>query len=260
MSDARPEIQSPLLNRILEGVREMVDPDYFFVDCGPIPWTPAPASLEDLRVSLITTGGFHLSGDPSFRTMEDPKGDTSFRVIPHGTERQQLALDAPYVEQKFAPVDPEVALPMNTLEKLHEENCVGPPARRHFTLVGGVVYPLPGLAESADEIKKILIEDEANAVVLLPTCSLCVQTVCVMARELEARGFPTITLSLLHELSEMVGAPRMLNVKFPFGAPCGDPGNEALHCAVLTEALEILVNAGEPGETRSSKYSWRRTP
>lgn len=80
------------------------------------------------------------------------------------------------------------------------------------------------------------------------------------ARELESRGFPTVTVSYLPELSDIVGAPRTLTVHFPFGAPCGNPGHAELHRAVLLEALSMLVEAKEPGDIRASRNAWRKIP
>jgi hypothetical protein len=104
----------------------------------------------------------------------------------------------------------------------------------------------------------MLQEDGVGAVVLLPTCSICVQTVCVVARELEQQGFPTVVVSLIPELSEIVGAPRTLTVTFPFGAPCGDPHHADLHRAILLEALELLSEARQAGEVRATRQTWRR--
>ena len=241
-------------------IREEWDPGFSFFTADTVPWAAPPASLADTRVALISTGGLHLEGDVPFRTMEERLGDTSFRVIPHGSGSEALALSAPYVDKKYVSHDLEVALPMKALERLHREKRVGPPAAHHFSFSGGIVRPLPGLAESAGRLEEILREDKAGAVVLLPTCSLCVQTVCVVARELEARGFPTVAVSLLPELSEIVGAPRTLTVHFPFGAPCGNPGNGELHRSVLYEALELIMDARAPGEIRASRHAWRQPP
>jgi D-proline reductase (dithiol) PrdB len=260
LSESRPRFRTPLLQRIFESIREGWDPEFTFLAADTIPWTSPSASLADTRVALISTGGLHVMGDEPFRTMEEPLGDTSFRVIPHGTESGGLDLKAPYVDKKYIANDLEVALPMKALERLHSEGLIGPPAACHYSFTGGIVRPLPGLAESADRLADILREDGAGACVLLPTCSLCVQTVSVVARELESRGFPTVTVSLIPELSEIVGAPRTLTVHFPFGAPCGNPGNGGLHRAVLLEALTLLVEAKSPGEMRASNNAWRGSP
>lgn len=86
------------------------------------------------------------------------------------------------------------------------------------------------------------------------------QTVCLLARELEARGLVTVTLSQEPELARIVGAPRVLELAFPFGAPFGDAGNASLHRAVLEEAWTWLTEATEPGAIRRSPLAWRRDP
>ena len=260
MSGSESRFRTPLLQRIYEELRRGWDPDFEFIRGETIPWASPPASLADTRIALISTGALHLKGDEPFRTMEDPMGDLSFRVIPHGTESGGLALDAPYVDEKYIQDDLEVLLPMKALERLYKEKLIGRPASNHFSFTGGIVHPLPGLADSAEKLAEMLREDGTGAALLLPTCSLCVQTVSVVARELESRGIPTVSISLIPELSEIIGAPRTLAVHFPFGAPCGDPGNGELHRAVLVEMLKLLEGAKAPGEIRESANTWRRSP
>lgn len=253
-----PDERTPRLRRILEAIRGEFDPAYEFVSPGPLPRVAPPLDLAGLRVALITTGGLHRRRDAPFLTETERLGDTSFRLLPHGTPPRELDLRASSVDQRYAARDPEVALPMRALERLHREGRVGRPAPRHASFCGGIVRPLPGLVESARSLAPLLREDGAEAAVLLPTCSLCVQSVCVLARELEAAGLRTVTLTMLPELTGLVGAPRSLAVRFPFGAPCGDPGNRDLHRAILLEALELLASGTEPGEIRSSRFAWRR--
>ncbi len=247
----------PLLQRIVDAIRADIDPDFDFVSLGPIPWCAAPSGVTRAPVAMITTAGLHLLDDPPFADRR--RGDTSFRIVPRGTEPEQLDLLAPYVDRHYIPGDPEVALPLGALEALHREGLAGPPAARHVSFSGGIVRPLPGLLDSAARIAEIFREDGVGAVVLLPSCSLCVQTVCILARELESRGMPTVSLTLIPELTRIVGAPRALSVRFPFGAPAGDPGNEAIHRAVLLEALRLLEEASETGTLRESALSWRRS-
>lgn len=255
MSD---DARRSMLQRILDSLRAEIDPDFEFVSPGPVPWCAAPSDITGSTVALITTAGLHCLGDAPFA--DSRLGDTTFRIIPRGTGPDQLDLLATYVDRRYIPGDPEVALPLQALEMLHRQGRTGSPASRHVSLSGGIVRPLPGLLDSAARIADIFREDRVGAVVLLPSCSLCVQTVCILARELESRDLPTVCLTLIPELTRIVGAPRALHVRFPFGAPVGDPGNTALHQAVLLEALHLLSEAREAGTIRESNLGWRRAP
>ncbi len=249
---------TPLLNRLLAHVREGLDPRFDFLAFDDVPWTTPRASVRELRVALIATADLHRRGDEPFVSLDTPWGDTSFRVIPHELAESELALDAPYVDEKYIPRDPEVALPRRALDELVAAREVGSAAPRHYSFAQGIVRAYPGLAESASRVAEALRADRVDAVVLLPTCSLCVQTVAVLARELESRGFATVALTTLPELTQRVGAPRALASKFPFGAPAGDPGHRALHVAMLREALGLLDSAREPRRIVETTQRWRR--
>lgn len=253
-------LEDSTLQRVRETIRASTDPEFDFTSPGPIPWRPVETPLAETTVALVTTSALHLKGDTPFRTLDDALGDTSYRIIPHDSSTGLLDLDAPYLDRRHIPLDPEVAFPRRALNELHRQGKVGPPAARHASFSPGIVRPYPGLTESVESLAAILREDGAGAVILLPTCPLCVQTVCVLAREIESRGVPTVCVTLIPELTRIVGAPRSIALRFPFGAPCGDPGHGALHRAVLLEALSMLVDATEPGTLRESRLGWRRSP
>lgn len=252
-------LETPLLARVVGLLRER-EPEFAFLRRERIPWTRPGAKLAELRIALVTTAGLHLAGDARFRALEEPLGDTSFRVVPHGAGPEDLDLDAPYLDRKYTIRDPQVALPTEALDALHRDGRVGAPSRRHYSFCAGIVRPYPGLARSVDSLAPSLVEDGVGAVVVIPTCSTCVQTAALLAGELEQLGWPTVALSLLPELSRIVGVPRTLALHFPFGAPCGDPFNRALQRAVLAEALDLLESAPAPGEVRESRHTWRAKP
>jgi D-proline reductase (dithiol) PrdB len=254
------ELRTPLLQRLVALLRESHDPHFAFVSPGAIPWTPWTAALSDARVALVSTSGLHARGDAPFRTLEERFGDPSARLVAAELPASELATEAAYVDQKYTVRDPEVALPRRALAALAARGVVGAAAPRHASFCGGIVHPLPALREPAAELAERFSADGVDAVLLLASCSLCVQTACVLARELEARGFSTVTISMLPELSELVGAPRTLTTRVPFGAPCGDPENRALHEAVVVEALALLGTATSPGTVVASRHAWRRDP
>lgn len=248
---------TPLLNRLWNHARSQFDPAYDFLAFTDVPWRPARAPLRELRVALLSTANLHRRDDEPFTTLENTLGDTSFRVIAHELPEAALALDAPYVDQKYIPRDPEVALPRRALDALVADGTIASAAPRHYSFSQGIVRPLPGLAESARAVAALLRQDEVDALVLLPTCSLCMQTAAVLARELESAGFTTVALTTLPELTRRVGVPRALASRFPFGAAVGDPGNRALHVGILREALALVERAREPRTLADSGLRWR---
>ncbi|MCW5964695.1 MAG: hypothetical protein KIT83_11705 [Bryobacterales bacterium] len=67
---------------------------------------------------------------------------------------------------------------------------------------------------------------------------------------IEAAGIPTVSISLLREVTEKVDPPRVLYVDRPLGFPLGEPGNPGVQRAILIQALELLLVGDLP--TRSS--------
>ena len=80
----------------------------------------------------------------------------------------------------------------------------------------------------------------------------------LIARVLEEHGISTVTVFLLHEIAEQVGAPRGLSVRWPFGHPLGEPGNIAQQTTMIRHALDLLASAAEPGALTALPYRWRR--
>lgn len=255
--DTAGPFRTGLLNRIWNILREERDPAFDFIHARPIPWAPVVKPVSASTIALVSTGGLHRRGDPPFDVMTSRWGDTGFRVVPHGTPHADLDLDADYVDEKYIRQDPEVTLPMAALDALVARGLVGRAAARHYSFCEGIMRPLPGIVDSVAGVCDMMRADGVDAVVLLPTCSLCVQTISLAAAELEKRGLPTVVVSLLPELTEHVGAPRPLHVRYPFGAPCGDPHNRGLHQATLAAALDWLAEAGEPGQARHCPLKWR---
>ncbi|MCK6446501.1 MAG: hypothetical protein L6Q99_08935 [Planctomycetes bacterium] len=252
--------EDQLLGKLVDMIRGGADPEFGFVRRVEVPWCALHEPLASSRIALVTTAGLHRRDDASFRALEEPLGDPSFRWIAQDTPATELALERGYVDAKYTAVDPEVAFPRRALARLAARGLIGAVAPRHASFVGGVIRPLPGLLEHAQRLADGFAADGVDGVVLVPNCSICVQTVALIASELEARGVPTVAVTLIPELTRFVGAPRALAVHFPFGAPLGDPGHGELHDAVLAEALELLATAPAPRTLVASRQRWRRGP
>ena len=68
-----------------------------------------------------------------------------------------------------------------------------------------------------------------------------------------------MSLSINREISEKIGAPRTVFVRFPHGAPFGEPGAKNQRMTVLRDLLRTLQGASEPGVVVEPGHRWRRT-
>jgi hypothetical protein len=68
----------------------------------------------------------------------------------------------------------------------------------------------------------------------------------VIARQIEAAGVATTSISLVREHTEQVKPPRALFVPFPFGYPLGKPDDPDLQLKVMRAAFGLLQRDGGP--------------
>lgn len=78
------------------------------------------------------------------------------------------------------------------------------------------------------------------------------------ARAIEAAGIPTISVSIVREITEKTLPPRALYLRFPFGHALGEPGNREQQFTILYLAFKLLFEADGPGKIRNAGLRWRR--
>ena len=78
----------------------------------------------------------------------------------------------------------------------------------------------------------------------------------LVAREIEAAGFSTISLSMMPELTASVGVPRIAAIEHPFGLTLGLPGDAARQLAVLRATLRALEEVSQPGTVVHLPFEW----
>jgi D-proline reductase (dithiol) PrdB len=75
---------------------------------------------------------------------------------------------------------------------------------------------------------------------------------------IEAAGIPTVSLSIVREITEKTPPPRALYMRWPFGHALGEPGNRDQQLDVLYRAFSLLFEADQPGTIRDSGLRWKR--
>ncbi len=70
---------------------------------------------------------------------------------------------------------------------------------------------------------------------------MCHQSVGLVQSVIEKSGIPTVSITLLREVTERVQPPRALAVDRPLGYPLGEPGNAALQKSLIVAALKLVL-------------------
>jgi len=82
----------------------------------------------------------------------------------------------------------------------------------------------------------------------------------LVQRVLEARGIPTVALSMIPELTRAVGVPRLAGISYPMGRPLGQPHDADGQRAVLRQVLELLSSAPGPDTYVELPFVWPESP
>jgi hypothetical protein len=69
---------------------------------------------------------------------------------------------------------------------------------------------------------------------------MCHQSVGLVQSVIERAGIPTVSITLLREVTEVVRPPRALFVDRPLGFALGEPHNILLQKAITTSALALV--------------------
>ncbi len=82
----------------------------------------------------------------------------------------------------------------------------------------------------------------------------------LVQRVLEASGIPTVTLSMIPDLTRAVGVPRLAGLSYPMGRPLGRPHDADGQRAVLRATLELLASASGPDTYVELPFEWPESP
>jgi D-proline reductase (dithiol) PrdB len=135
----------------------------------PIPFVPLRKPLTAAKLALVSTAGLTLPAQVPF---DDGirGGDWSFREISQNAE--VTSLRESHRSQSFDHTglreDPNLGLPLERLAELEREGAIGSVSHRHFSFMGSITAPGRLIARTAREVADALVEDEVDAVILIP--------------------------------------------------------------------------------------------
>ncbi len=224
----------------------------FFED---VPFAPLPKSLADCTVAIVTTAA-------PFRPECGDQGPGApynaaakfYEVYSGSTDRMpdlrisHVAIDRDHTTGE----DIGSYFPLAALTRSDRIGAVSPrfhglPTNRSQRHTMEVDCP---------EVVRRCREDGVDAVILVPNCPVCHQSVSLCARALEEAGIATVVMGCAHDIVEHVGVPRFLFSDLPLGNAAGLPGNAASQDLALGLTLDLLESATEPRTTVRAPLEW----
>jgi D-proline reductase (dithiol) PrdB len=212
-----------------------------------VPFTPYEKELSTAIVTVVSATGVHLPDQQPFPE-EDP-GDVTYRVIPGTTDVASLLLKHHHYDHSEADTDPNIVFPLATLQELAAEGFIAGVNDSHYSY--GFTTRLKELYEQTfPEIADKVERSKTKLVLLTAGCpETCHRSIANAAREIEARGVPTLILSASPAATQSVRPPRGMTFEgSAIGRIIGRAGDRKFHKAVIKAALEMFTHDTPPGK------------
>jgi hypothetical protein len=226
------------------------------------PFTPLEKPLAECRVAIVTTAAPYQPGKgdqgpgapynaaPKFYTVYSGDVDTD-----HDLRISHVAIDRKHTTAE----DPGTYFPLAELHRAAAGGRIGAVASRFHGIPTNRSHRVT-IETDCPEVVARCKEDDADAVLLLPNCPVCHQTVSLAARMLEENGIATIVMGCARDIVEHVGVPRLLFSDFPLGNAAGRPRDPESQALTLELALRLLESAPGPRTTMQSPLKWSDDP
>ena len=211
-----------------------------------VPYTPFEKDLATATVALVSATGVYLSDQESFPT-EDP-GDVTYRIVPADASIDSMRIAHHHYDHSEADTDPNIVFPLESLRELAAEGVIAAVNDKHYSY--GFTTRLKELYETTfPEIADKVERSKTKLVVLTAGCpETCHRSIGNLAREIEARGVPTIIISASPAATESVRPPRAMTFEGSgIGRIVGRAGQRAMHKKVVRAALEMFTHDMPPG-------------
>ena len=223
-----------------------------------VPFASPQKPLSEMRIGIVTTAAPFQPG----------KGDQGPRAPYNGAPKFfQVYADAidPFPDLRIAHIAIDRAhttasdiasyFPLAALMKLAAAGYIGSVSARFYGL------PTNRSKRTTRDIdSKALLafcqEDHVDAVVLVPNCPVCHQSVALAAHCLETAGIATVIMGCAKDIIEHIGVPRLLFNDLPLGNAAGLPDDPAAQDLVAELAVDMLVEAAASRSTKQSPLIW----
>jgi D-proline reductase (dithiol) PrdB len=210
-----------------------------------VPYTPVAQKLHEMSIALVSSGGVYLAGQEPF----GDDSDNSYRVIAGDADPAHLRFRHAHYDTSEAEKDANVMFPLALLHDLAKEGFIRKVSNKHIGF-RGFSTDLKGMYEdAAPKIANEIERSQAEGVLLTGGCPFCHRVIVAVQREIEAKGIPTVSITVVPEETKMMRAPRAVYpAGHKLGRVLGQAGQRDRQMRVLTEALRQFEFQRMPGE------------
>jgi D-proline reductase (dithiol) PrdB len=197
-------------------------------------------------VALVSATGVYAPGQDAFPT-EDP-GDVTYRTIESNVDIASLKIAHHHYDHSEADTDPNIVFPLQSLRELAEEGVIAAVNDKHYSY--GFTTRLRELYEQTfPELADKIERSKTKLVVMTAGCpETCHRSIGNLAREIEARGVPTLVISASPAATESVRPPRAITFDgSEIGRVVGRAGDRESHRKIVRAALEMFTRDTPPG-------------
>lgn len=223
-------------------------------DMPPPGVTPLGKPLHQATLGVFVSCGVRLPDDPPLGATND----LTYRLVPREAPAGSLVLDHESPIRAFAERDLNVAYPRDRLAEFERDGRIGRLADNAVSMVGSITLYDPLMLQTVPRITDEFRRQDVDLVLLLAFCPGCHRAVSLIARGIEKRGLPTVTLTTLYQTTLAFKPPRAVFLDYPFGCPAGRPNDPADQRKVLEAALHVAEQP--PGPWRVHELPFQFSP
>ena len=216
-------------------------------------WSPMGKPLSASRLGVVSSAGAYVAGQVAFHY----KDDTSIREIPKDVSVEDLRF-AHVTEYMLGDArrDPNCLFPIEALRALEREGVIGEVGDPLLSCMGGIYSQRRAREDLAPAVETTLRAQGVDAVLLVPFCPVCHQTLSMMARRLEQAGWPTLVMASAYDIATAVNPPRMAFLDYPLGRTAGRPRDKAEQREILRQSLAGFDSMEAPGSVVELPFRW----
>lgn len=231
---------------------------YEWAQQADVPFQPLPRPLSAARVGLVTTAAPYQPGKGDQGPGAPYNAAAKFYRVYSGDTASDPDLRISHVaidRMHTTAADLGSYFPLAALRRSAAAGRIGALAPRFHGLPTNRSQRTT-LEVDVPELVARCREDALDAVLLVPNCPVCHQSVSLAAGALERTGIATVVMGCARDIVEHVGVPRLLFSDFPLGNAAGRPHDVASQDTTLELALRLLESATVPRSTLQSPLRW----